>query len=418
MELDQRLYNVVEKTTKKWARQRKAEEKGTKTRASRQYIYSDRVNFTEVANDILPGAYKHASGNGQYTVSKRTLFYACRKQFLERTDRELEFGYFAGNLLVKYMNTHPETAAWKVTADARGHLSVFNSGHDKHIPVSTIDIDNHLRKEHSRTKWDDIDADLEIEWPSLAHRQRYQGVLYIEKEGFDPILEEARIGERFDLAIMSCKGQSVVAARKFVDAVCTHAGVPLLVAHDMDKPGFEIFTSLTKVSEAARLARRITYEFQNHINVYDLGLRLTDAQHYGLTGEPAPFRGDFGNDSICTAEEKEFLRSGMRIELNELTAPQFVEWLETMLKKYLPERMIPSDNLLHDAWRRALSVATLNRAIKRAKRRALDFSETELPENLRKRLRKYLKKHPDGDAWDVVLYKMAWKEVEEAEGKS
>jgi hypothetical protein len=47
---------VVNSVTKKWTEQRKAEEKGNRTRSSRQYVYSDRVNFTDVAHAILPEA--------------------------------------------------------------------------------------------------------------------------------------------------------------------------------------------------------------------------------------------------------------------------------------------------------------------------------------------------------------------------
>src|SRR5262245_10267533 len=115
---------VVTAVTKKWTQQRKAEERGRRSRYSRIYTYSDRVNFTDVAAAILPGAYQHASGGGRYTVSKRQLFYACRDQFRAKTGRDLECGYFAGTLLVQYLNRHPaETASWKVTADPRGTLT-------------------------------------------------------------------------------------------------------------------------------------------------------------------------------------------------------------------------------------------------------------------------------------------------------
>src|SRR5262249_18068637 len=147
----------------------------------------------------------------------------------------------------------------------------------------------------------DIDARLKVEWPSLAAGQRYQAVLYIEKEGFAPLLEEARIAERFDLAILSCKGQSVVAARKFVDHVCARGrGVPLLVVHDFDKAGFEISQRLTQVSDWALEYDRVTYEFKNDIEVTDLGLRLGDVEKYDLGEEEVEFEGSFARDSICT----------------------------------------------------------------------------------------------------------------------
>jgi len=267
------ILGITKSVTKKWTKQRKAEERGRLSRSSRQYVYSDRVNFTEVADNILPGAYDHASGGGTYTVAKRQLFYACRQQFLDQTGRKLKYDYFAGTLLVQYMNRYPhQTSHWKVTADPRGTLTIPNAGYEKRIPCGTIQIDNHLQKVGQSCDPFGFDAGLPIEWPSLKAGQRYQAVLYIEKEGFEPLLKEARIAELFDLAILSCKGQSVVAARRFIDRVCHGGGVPLFVVHDFDKSGFEISQCLTRVSAWARANDRVTYRFQNHVNVTDLGL--------------------------------------------------------------------------------------------------------------------------------------------------
>jgi hypothetical protein len=400
------ILSLTKMVTKEWTKQRRAEERGNRSRASREYIYSDRVNFTEVADAILPAAYQHASG-GRYSVSKRTFFYACRETFKQQTGRELEWKYFSDKLLVQYMNRHSETAAWKVTADPRGRLTIYNSGHEERIPCGTLEIERHLRKEFHKQDPFKIDAELDIEWPSVAHGQRYQAVLYIEKEGFEPLLEEARIGEQFDLAIISCKGQSVVAARKYVDHVCRiNGGVPLFVVHDMDKAGFEISQRLTRVSEWAEDYDLVTYRFQNDINVTDLGLNLMDAQRYGLTGETFKFSGYFASDSIATDEEKAFLRSGRRIELNEFTSPQFLEWLPAKLRDHLPERLVPSDQVLEDAYRRMLAVAKINKAIAEARDGAIDEAKSAtIPANIRRRLRKILKENPQ--AWDRALYAMA-----------
>jgi DNA topoisomerase VI subunit A len=92
--------------------------------------------------------------------------------------------------------------------------------------------------------------------------------LFIEKEGFDPILKAARIAEKFDLAIMSTKGMSVTAARALADEMCHDYDIPLLLLHDFDKSGFAIAGTLQ------RDTRR--YEFQNSITTIDLGLSLAD----------------------------------------------------------------------------------------------------------------------------------------------
>jgi hypothetical protein len=173
---------LTKSVTKEWTRQRKAEEKGSRSRVSRDYVYSDRVYFTDVAKKILPGAYQHASGNGRYSVSKRQLFYACREAFKNQTGRELEYNYFAGTLLVQYMNRHTEeTAAWKVTADPRGTLTIPNCEHEVRIPCGTLQIEGHLRLEEGASPDPfDIDAALDIEWPSLKAGERYQAVMYLE----------------------------------------------------------------------------------------------------------------------------------------------------------------------------------------------------------------------------------------------
>jgi hypothetical protein len=413
MSLADDILGITEKVTKEWTKQRKAEERGRRSRFTREYVYSDRVNFTDAAHKILPGAYAHASGDGTYSVSKRQFFYSCREAFKDATGRELEYPYFANTLLVQYLNRHPETAAWKVTADPRGTLTIPNTGHDTRIPVGTLQIEKHLRKAAAgRGAFDDvIDAPLPVEWPSVAAGQRYQAVLYIEKEGFEPLLEEARIAEKFDLAVVSCKGQSVVAARMYVDQVCRVAGgVPLFVVHDFDKYGFEISQCLTTVSDWAVENDRVTYQFRNEINVTDLGLRLADVEQYELPEEDCDFKGDFGPGSIATEEEQEFLRSGRRVELNAFTSPQFIEWLEAKLGEHLPGRLIPKDAVLQDAYRRALAVAEINRAIEEVRDNALEMAENaDIPKSLRRRLEKAMKGAPH--AWDVALYGLAKRDL-------
>ncbi len=141
------ILGVTKSVTKKWTKQRLSEERGNRSRGSRAYVYSSRVNFTDITRIILPGAYLHASGDGQFTLGKRQLYYACRESFKERTGRELDYDYFSQTLLVQYMNRHPETADWKITADPRGTLTIPNAAYDVKIPCGTIQIDEYLKGE-------------------------------------------------------------------------------------------------------------------------------------------------------------------------------------------------------------------------------------------------------------------------------
>ena len=400
------ILSVTKSVTKKWTKQRKAEERGTRSRSSREHVFSDRVNCTDVVEQILPRGYQHASGNGQYSVSNRQMYYAVREAFKDHTNRELGYTYFASTLLVQFLNRHPEeTASWKITADPRGTLSIPNAAEEVLIPCGTLQIDRHLDETRDPCDPLDIQKSHDIQWPSLAGGQRYQGVLYIEKEGFGPLMKDAKIAERFDLAVISCKGQSVVAARRFVDAVCAvNGGVPLYSVHDFDKAGFEISQRLTKVSDWAEEHDRVTYRFENTIDVTDLGLRLADVEQYGLGYEKFPFKGYFADDSICTAKERKFLLSGRRVELNAFTSPQFIEWLVAKLTQHgLAKRLIPVDDVLEAAYRRAVATAHINSAIEKARDEAIkEASKATMPKSLKRDLRKALQNSPD--AWDKVLY--------------
>ena len=151
----------------------------------------------------------------------------------------------------------------------------------------------------------------------------------------------------------------------------------------------------------------VKYQFQNDIDVTDLGLRLVDVRKYDLKSERVRFKGTFPFDTIATAAEQEFLRSNRRVELNAFTAPDFIRWVESKLHTHLKERLVPADAILADAYRRALSIAKINQAIEEAKEKAIEFAKAaEIPKSLRRQLAKRLKA-AGAPAWDEALYELA-----------
>lgn len=402
------IEKLTRRVTQKHARQIKAEERNARARWSREYVYSDRVNFTDVAARILPEAYKLASGNGSLPASKRQIYYAAREAFREATGREIT-QQRCNTLLLQYVNTHPtQTSSWRVTADPRGTLFIPNTSRETRIPCGTLDIDAHLDTMADELPLDEPLA-VPVQWPTLAAGQRFRAVLYIEKEGFEPLLRQTRIAERFEIAVLSCKGQSVVAARKYVDHVCkVNGGVPLFVVHDFDVFGFFIAARLTSVSAEAYLDDRVAYQFANDIDVTDFGLRLADAQAYGLASErckrPKSIHGELG----CTDDEVAFLLSGRRIELNAFTAPQFVEWLEGKLRAAGlddRQRMVPADDVLERAYRRSMVAVRVNDAVRKMHNKAVaEAREITTPKRLSTRIRTALA--ACDEPWDIALHKI------------
>lgn len=413
MSLISDLKKITTSVLKNWTAQRKREERDSRARYSRSaYMHSDRVFQKDVAWQVIPKAYAKASSGGKLPAHARQIFYAARPEIQEQTGRPLKSVYFTQTLLPMYINEHPEAADWWVVYDARGGLIVPHT--KERIPLGTLEVDNYLKAIRShRVDAFDFHASFDTSFPTKGPAHRVSAILFIEKEGFSELFKAVKLAERYDLAIMSSKGQSVIAARRLVDELCAvDDGVPLLVAHDFDKAGLEISQNLTAVSEAARESNRVRYEFANDLNVIDLGIRLADVEKWGLESESVSFKGDFGSDSIATPAEQKFLRGNERVELNAFTSEDFIAWIEVKLQEHGIKKVIPDADTLADAYRRAYLIASINRRVEDfvddAQR---ESDEVAVPENLSGQVQQMIGKNPSRP-WDAVLAEIAEEQLQ------
>ena len=103
------------------------------------------------------------------------------------------------------------------------------------MPLGTLQVRDYLAEIRDHTV-EEPDFDIwEQHYPTLGPRHRFGAILFIEKEGFDPLFEAVQLAERYDLAIMSTKGMSVTASPRAGRGAVRGLGVPLLVLHDFDK---------------------------------------------------------------------------------------------------------------------------------------------------------------------------------------
>jgi hypothetical protein len=200
---------------------------------------------------------------------------------------------------------------------------------------------------------------------------RYGAALFVEKEGFRPILDAALIEERFDIAVMSTKGMSTSAARQLIDGLAAD-GVRLFVLHDFDIAGFSIRKTLT---ESGRRHR-----FKNTLDFADLGLRLADVERRGLESEPVTLGRD--RETLverlrvngATEAEIEFLMSGRRVELNAMPSDMFVRFVEDGLRAQGVEKAIPEASLLANTYAAMKRSAQAGAALRPAQRSQRSFS--------------------------------------------
>jgi hypothetical protein len=367
-------------------------------------------SIKDLAYRFMAEAYAKASGGGTYSATARQVMYAARPLILAATDRPLgkEFDvYFTQQLLPGFQVAYPErTATWDVIYDARGHLHEPHT--NRELALGTLDVRDYLLTARAPASPDDLSFDpLRLPFPTTGPRGRYTTVLFIEKEGFLPLLQQAQIGDRFDLAIMSTKGMASTAARALMEGLSSACGVRFLVLHDFDKAGFSICATLTQDTER--------YRFTDPPQVIDLGLRLADVEAEGLAGEPCTYHEREPRENLAqngaTDDEIAFLvdddGTGQRVELNAFTSDQFLDWLERKLVAADVEKHIPDDATLTAAYQRAVYLHAMNRALAAAHQDAKALAlATSPPDNLREAVQEQLDEN-DTLPWDAAVADIA-----------
>jgi hypothetical protein len=400
------IADAVLGATKKWSKQRKAEERKTKSASSRWYAFtSSRNTVVEAADKYIEEAYKKASSNGAYPAHARQIMYACRGQIQEYTGELLGAQYFIQTVLVNYLANNPtKTADWDVVFDARGH---FEEPHTELIvPLGTIDVRGYVR---DTTKQQSLEVAAELGealFPTCGPGNRYSAILFIEKEGFNPLFKVADLANRYDIAIMSTKGLSVTASRMLIDRLAgSHPNVPVLTLHDFDKTGFSILGTLTRSNHR--------YTFRNRVHTIDLGLRLADVEDARWNLEPegvaqlsAEARSNL-EENGATEAEIDFLigddDGSQRVELNAFSSGDLVAWIEEKLEENGIQKVIPDRDTLTAAYRRSATRKLLSQHIERLRPQILAAVEKlSVPDDLVELIRAELEERPEMP-WDSVL---------------
>lgn len=357
------------------------------------------VSIKEAAWAAMEQAYAESSDDGDggsLPANARQVMYAARPEILARTGKDrLDDKYFTQVLLPDYIAANPyQCADWDVVFDARGHFVEPHTG--RSIPIGTVSVREYVG-DRSRTE-PAVTLNGDALYPTSGPQNRFRNILFIEKEGFDALLDRARIAARYDLGVMSCKGMSVTAARLLLDRLA-----PLIdrifVFHDFDIAGFSIFGTL------ATDGRR--YVYKNAVNMVDLGLRLADVETMALQSEPVQVK-DWQKRRItlakhgATRNEIAFLRD-RRVELNALSSRQLVDLIERKLADHGVEKVVPADDIIEGHARRLIEQHLAEQALDEIRREITAKAKSvRLPDDLKDRLREVLQREPEM-SWDAAL---------------
>jgi hypothetical protein len=388
----------VENVTKDWARQRKAEERDRSRRAHRydRLVREDRITIQQAAWIVMDDAYAKASDNGRLPVRPRQIMYSARPGILELTGKDhLDDRYFTQTLLPDYLVTHPECRDWDIVWDARGH---FTEPHTKRtFGLGTLEVREYLGLRATRR--DAVTVNRNVLYPTSGPEHRFHTILFVEKEGFDPLFAAEHLAERYDLAVTSTKGMSVTASRLLLDRLTERGIERILVLHDFDISGFSIFGTLGTSN------RR--YGYKNKVPLIDLGLRLEDVEELGLQSEPVDVTGwDKRAETLrrhgATDEEIAFLE-GERVELNAMTSPELIAFIEEKLELHGVTKLVPDQATLQEHARRLIEQQLAAAAVEKLKAELQREAATrELPADLSARIEALLVEQPEL-SWDAAV---------------
>ena len=379
----------------------------------------------QIIRDHLDEAIATASGAGDslktrgnsksHRFSLRQLYYAIRPFVLASRD---EFSYTTFASIVTDIEAEQGHDIEGMYRDARGTLYLPHQG----------DPDNPQSRESAGTM---SLGTLNVE-RFVPPKWTINKVLYIEKGGFLPLLLDAKWAERHDCAILTSQGFATRAARDIIDLLgdsgsgsavpcstciacgdipaspdvlaapgeylgpdedcveCRGAGTvgdqPLqfFAVHDGDASGSLIYQALTETTKA-RPGRKV--------EVINLGLDPWEAHDMGLQSE-AFTRKAKGQAAVAEYVHRhdrfqgggpdgeswaEWLQ-GNRYELNAMTSPQFLSWLDTKMVEHASYdaddadgvlaraggKVVPPSDVLHTKFQEAARKAIRDRLVERA----------------------------------------------------
>jgi len=256
-----------------------------------------------VVLDNLADAIAKVSDNGQHRFNQRQILYALRPIVKAELDKELTTENFA-QIITDYENEHGEIP--RMYREPRG--SIYHPHRGETITLGTLMVER-----YERPAW------------------TYNKLLYIEKEGFSEMLKDEHWGEKHDCAVMSSKGFSTRAARDLIDKLVEHdEPVTVFCVHDADAFGTTIYQSLQEETKA-RGARKIT--------IINLGLEPWEAVQMGLEVEEVEEKERRKPVADYVPDEWADWLQTHRVELNAMTTPQFIEWLDGKMADY--DKLIP-----------------------------------------------------------------------------
>ena len=338
----------------------------------------------DVVLDNLEAVIAEVSGDGEYRFNARQIFYGLRPIVMQELHQELQIGNFTG-IIDGYEEEHGEIPL--MYREPRG--SITHPHRDETFTLGTLMVE-----EYERPVW------------------TFNKLVYIEKEGANEALKDDGWLERHDCAVMSSKGFSTRAARDLIDKLAEHdEPITVFAVTDADAYGSMIYQTLQETT-IARGGRKIEIK---HLGLHPweaiaMGLEvetLKESERRKPVADYVKKKRDeeHPNEAPSGVSWEEWLQTH-RVELNAMTTPAFIAWLDAKMAALKTVKLVPPAKVLTtelDAsiekevrariTERILREAGLDRQVAEAIRKVKKPSAATLAKGIRQRF----KRQPDAE---------------------
>lgn len=298
---------------------------------NRRHTFHDREESkVELIERHFMEAFNHASGG--YPCNARQVFYALRQILSNKYYKQLEqhdYNSFTQTRLTDIFERHPELED-KIFFEQRGSFHSPFSGES--VPLSTKDVRRYINHSYRNEIYSQIKTVYDLS-PELE----FQHVLFIEKAGFNEILRQSGLVEKLNIGLMSTQGFGTRALKKLTKFFIER-GIKVYVLHDCDIAGYLIAEKLSEGSKT----------FKEKLDVIDIGLNVADVERLNKVedAEVIHYKKSYTHvlDNFPDKEIEFFVKNSYsgeyrRVELNALSTPEFIQFVESKIK---PEPLKPS----------------------------------------------------------------------------
>ena len=280
-----------------------------------------RSNNRAVMRDYVTDAFNLASDNGRYAITARQIWYKMR-EISGIEEKKHTYADFTQEILTEWIDNNLEYED-KVNFSDRGNFYVDGSQNG----LGTANVRNFINtigtSQNIFKCYGGISSNIHIE-PDFDLIYKYDKVLYIEKTGFDAIFKAEKVGEKYNMIIVSGQGFSTRAAKTLLYKF-QQMGLKLYCLHDLDISGIYILDSFGTPNK----------KFKECITMENLGVTLEDVEKYHIEPEKVDIKKeDKKKLKNLSYEYRRFFDAGTfyrRVELNAFSTAQVLEILENKL---------------------------------------------------------------------------------------